>query len=112
MSFDNMALGGGGMGLHGAEAGSVQVSTSRSHSVIRKSNLMSSRSSEASQWKESGRAAGRGDGTQTKEEEEEALEFDFIRKGGLGPDAHPLPPFLYGTHYSTPGYVLFLLVRR
>jgi len=21
------------------------------------------------------------------------------------------PPFLYGTHYSTPGYVLFYLVR-
>lgn len=22
-----------------------------------------------------------------------------------------LPPFLYGTHYSTPGYVMFWLVR-
>ena len=22
------------------------------------------------------------------------------------------PPFLYGTHYSTPGYVLFYLVSR
>jgi hypothetical protein len=22
-----------------------------------------------------------------------------------------VPPFLYGTHYSTPGYVLFYLVR-
>ena len=22
------------------------------------------------------------------------------------------PPFLYGTHYSTPGYVLFYLVRQ
>lgn len=30
-----------------------------------------------------------------------------------GPDAVGIPPrFLYGTHYSTPGYVLYFLVRK
>jgi factor associated with neutral sphingomyelinase activation len=30
---------------------------------------------------------------------------------GSGEDPAPPPPFLYGTHYSTPGYVLYFLVR-
>ena len=107
------------MGHHGADASSdsaqVQVSTTRSHSVIRKSNLISSRCSKASLRKESGRVGERWEGgprTLEEEGEENALEFNFIRKGGLAPDAYPLSPFLYGTHYSTPGYVLFFLVRR
>ena len=35
--------------------------------------------------------------------------FQSLRE--LGEEAGDLPPFLYGTHYSTPGYVLHYLVR-
>ncbi|CAN0022228.1 unnamed protein product, partial [Ectocarpus sp. 13 AM-2016] len=47
---------------------------------------------------------------------DERLEYFRTRMSNMpDPDLHPgqgiPPPFLYGTHYSTPGYALFFLVR-
>jgi len=41
----------------------------------------------------------------------ERLEYFKKRMAEMPRDVSGQPPFLYGTHYSTPGYVLYYLVR-
>uniref|UniRef100_A0A674NXK6 Neutral sphingomyelinase (N-SMase) activation associated factor n=2 Tax=Takifugu rubripes TaxID=31033 RepID=A0A674NXK6_TAKRU len=39
-------------------------------------------------------------------------DYSSVQLGGsTRPEAMPDPPFMYGSHYSSPGYVLFYLVR-
>lgn len=43
---------------------------------------------------------------------EERLASFQLRFREMPSGSDSIPPFLYGTHYSTPGYVLYYLVRR